>query len=253
MSEARWDNAKRLGPAAALDRIRAARDWVSAYEGLWAASAHPSDKVFLRQIAAEVSNPTQGRLTGTAGLIIWERIRSGDILFEGKGLVVEDDLFRVAGRANWTLRTLLQKNFGIVKPDSTQSKLDALRQRWERYLEGKAVSEEPPAYPSKVKRLPELRSPAAVGALIQALAPRREKDALDATCLKTLYGLDEMPTAPGSSARLCNPDLLTHRFLAAITDVAGQQSADWWQSWWKRHGNALRWDPDRAKFVTSAP
>ncbi|HET9227319.1 MAG TPA: hypothetical protein VFR31_11675, partial [Thermoanaerobaculia bacterium] len=141
----------------------------------------------------------------------------------------------------------------FVKPHSTQAELDGLRQRWESHLEGKVVAEEPPAYSSPVEGLTELRSPVAVAALIQALAPRSDKDALTAVCLKNLYGLDEMPAAPDAPARLCNPDTSTHRYLAVITDVAEQHSAEWWSDWWKRHGNTLRWDSERAKFVTSAP
>jgi hypothetical protein len=47
-------------------------------------------------------------------LIIWERISRGEILFEGQGVQIEDDLFQVAGRANWILRNLYAKNFGHV-------------------------------------------------------------------------------------------------------------------------------------------
>lgn len=253
MTEVRWDTAKSLDPAAALERLRSARDWATAYEGLLAASGHSSDKVLLRRIAEEISNPAQTGLKGTSRLIIWERIRSGDILFEGKGLVVEDDLFRVAGRANWTLRTLLKKNFGFVKPDSAQAELDVLRQRWESFLSGKEVPEETPTYSSNVEGLTELRSPAAIAALIQSLAPSNAKDALTAACLKNVYGLDEMPAASDAPARLCNPDTYTHRYLAAITNVADQHSADWWSAWWQKHQHSLRWDPERARFLTSAP
>jgi hypothetical protein len=253
MTEARWDSAKRLGSAAALDRIRRARDWATVYEGLLAASAHASDKVLLRQIAEEISNPAQDDLASASRLIIWERIRSGDILFEGKGLVVDDDLFRVAGRANWTLRTLLKKEFGFVKPDSSQAELAVVRLRWEAFLSGQEVPEVPPAYPSKVERFEELRSPAALAALIHSLASSSAKDTLIAACLKKVYGLDAMPVEVAAPARFCNPDTYTHQYLAAITDVADQHSAEWWKAWWQQHQHSLGWDSERAKFLTSAP
>lgn len=249
MTETRWNAAAKLGADAVVDRLRGAGDWATAYEALLGASSRADDKELLGRIVAEISNPAQGSLTGTARLIVWDRVRSGEILFEGKGLVVEDDLFRVAGRANWILRTLLEKNFGYVRPSSTQQELDDLRQIWVSFLAGESVPEASPAYPSSVEGLVELRSPTALAALIVSLEPSAAKDALTASCLKSLYGLDQMPTTADSPAVLCSPDTYTHRYLATLTDVTEQHTAEWWREWWQKHGASLRWDSERAKFM----
>ena len=253
MTKTRWDGAKELDTTATIDRVRSAHDWATAYEGLLAASSHTSDKDLLKRLVAEVSNPAEPGLSDTSRLIIWQRITSDDIIFEGRGLVVEDDLFRVAGRANWILRTLLHKTFGFVKPTSTQAELDTLRRKWESHLKGENVAEETPAYPSEVKGLTELRSVAAIAALVHSLHPTPEKDLLTKTCLRNLYGLDELPTAPESPALLCSPDTYTHRYLAAMTDVPDHHTPEWWDSWWHQHGGSLGWDSERAKFLTSPP
>jgi hypothetical protein len=253
MTESRWDAAKSLDTRAALERIRTAADWASLYEALLSVSGRTPDNTELRRIAEQVSTPTHVALAGTSRLVIWERVRSGDILFEGKGMVVEDDLFRVAGRANWILRVVLKKNFGFVRTQSTQAELDALRQKWDSFLAGKEVAEEEPAYASKVAGLEEIRSPTAIAALIQSLAPSVAKAALTKTCLKNIYGLEEMPASVAAPARFCDPDTYTHRFLGVLTDVPDRHDSTWWATWWQEHQNGLRWDAEKAKFLTSAP
>ena len=54
-----------------------------------------------REPGASCRNGKETKLAGTKRLIVWERITSGEILFEGMGREIDDDVFRVAGRANW--------------------------------------------------------------------------------------------------------------------------------------------------------
>ena len=45
-------------------------------------------------------------------------------------------LFVVAGRANWMLRNLTKRNFGYVRPTTSEEELSRLQQKWTRRLSG---------------------------------------------------------------------------------------------------------------------
>lgn len=186
-------------------------------------------------------------------LIIWERISRGEILFEGQGVQIEDDLFQVAGRANWILRNLYAKNVGHVKPDSTEADRKQLYARWAEFLDGGDPAEWTSPYPTQAKGLSEIRSRSALEALIVSLQSSLEKDAMIRACLRNVYGLAEMPSDPRAQAQMCNPDRWTHSYLDnlttdSLTKEHGMHDAGWWARWWKENGEALVWDEKEGRF-----
>lgn len=247
-----FDAAKKKSPKESLEKNRSIATWPEAYHLLLAANEHRTDKQFLAGLAAQVTDTTERRLAHTERLIIWERIVSGEILFEGKGLQISDDLFTVAGRANWILRTITGRNFGHVKPGTPRAELLRLQHRWQQWLAGEEVPDHQDPYPSKVEGLEEIRSLTALNALIVSLRPSEGKRTAMAMCLHQLYGLDTLPSDPGHPARLCIPDTYTHSYLAKLTDVSEQHDSEWWARWWEDHKNALRWDADTARFRASS-
>jgi hypothetical protein len=72
-------------------------------------------------------------------LIIFERIQTKDLQFQGHGPVSRDDLFTVAGRASWFLKAVTGEDFGSVKPDSTAEDLAALKTRWSAWLRASGI------------------------------------------------------------------------------------------------------------------
>src|SRR5690606_30244394 len=99
------------------------------------------DTSYLKSLTNQLTNKTETKLKGTSRLIIWDRISNGDITFEGKGLVIDNDLFTVAGRANQILQNLTSKNFGYVTISSSEKELETLKNKWKDYLGGKSVEE----------------------------------------------------------------------------------------------------------------
>ncbi len=73
-------------------------------------------------------------LDNSADLIIFERIMTNDLHFYGHGWVVDDDLFTVAGRVSWLLRSVTGENLSSVKPNSTKVELSALKKQWSAWL-----------------------------------------------------------------------------------------------------------------------
>ena len=90
---------------------------------------YTKDTLYLKELAKQVANDKQTKLKGTSRLIIWDRITTGDIIFEGKGLVMDNDLFTVAGRSNQILQSLTKKNFGFVTINTTKKELSILKNK----------------------------------------------------------------------------------------------------------------------------
>lgn len=227
--------------------------WGDTYLLAVGASANKENKTLLNGLVAQLTDTTKVNLKDTNRLIIWERIKSGEILFEGKGFQINDDLFTVAGRANWILRNLSRKNLGYVKSNSTPEELTALQQKWTRWIKGESVEEVANPYATSIKGLEEIRSREALEALIISLKPSSEKEKLTKDCLKRLYNTDKLPSDPNSPATMCSPDRYTHGYLRVITGITDQHDYDWWKKWWDTNANLLKWSPENGLFVVPKP
>ena len=106
-------------------------------------------------------------LTETADLIIPVRVSLGDLKSYGHGGRVEDDLFVLAGRANWILRVSTCRTFGAVDLYTPVPRLALLRELWKRRLAGEEIG-----LPIEDKRagLLRLMSRQAISDAISALA-----------------------------------------------------------------------------------
>lgn len=109
-------------------------------------------------------------------MVIRSRITSGDIVFEGKGLQIDDDLFHVAGWANWLLRRVSNKNFGYISFNATPQDRQLLQQKWVDWQSGKKVKPYINPYPLAYDvGISDISHPEALEALIYALKPNQQK------------------------------------------------------------------------------
>jgi hypothetical protein len=254
MTKEKFDDAKTWTTSDILTRNTAAASWPDTYLLLVAASQHKEDKNFIRDLIKQITDGTEVKLQLTSRLIIWERITKGDILFEGKGMQVDDDLFKVAGRANFILRNITKSNFGLVALTSSPGDLSDLQSRWMAYAEGKNPAPYQDPYETKDKGLSEIHSLHALEALVASLKPSPEKEALTKACLKKIYQLDEMPKEKGSSASYCDPDTYTFSYLAILTGdkkYDEKKNYEWWLKWWQDNKNKLTWNKEKAIFEVS--
>jgi hypothetical protein len=205
---------------------------------------YSTDSNYLKALANQITNSKEIKLTGTSRLIIWDRIVSGDIIFEGKGLIYENDLFKVAGRANQILQNLTNKNFGYVTMNSTEKDLEELKNKWVSFLSNLTVEEyKPLEYPNA--KIPEICSLIAIHALIISLQENPAKDRITKNCLKNVYNLDKMPKEEGSSAIFCNPDTYTFADLAMLfgdEKLDKNKDAAWWLKFWNENQTDLVWN-----------
>jgi len=82
------------------------------------------------QLISRITNKKEVGLVNSADLMIFERIESGDLKNYGHGLIVNDDLFTITGRANRLLTAVTGENFGSVSMKSTPKDLRILQEKW---------------------------------------------------------------------------------------------------------------------------
>jgi hypothetical protein len=90
-------------------------------------------------LVSALTDKTQVGLTGTADLTIPSRVRSGDMAATDHGDRIDDDLFIVAGRANWLLEALTCRTFGPIELSSDQARLLSVQRKWRRYFAGEDI------------------------------------------------------------------------------------------------------------------
>lgn len=95
--------------------------------------AHPYE-VFPHLIC-RLSNKTKIGLVNTADLIIWDRIRSGELKFYGHGGGMQEDIFTIAGRASWILNWMTGEDFASVGIELTPALAREYQAAWVRYIE----------------------------------------------------------------------------------------------------------------------
>jgi len=247
MTKRRWEAATNRTQEQLLTLNRGLKTWPEACEVVTGAQEYAGSTEFLGQVAAQLTDATMKRLDLTSRLIQWERVRAGELIFPGRGFVVFDDVFTVAGRANWILRTVTEKNFGFVKPGATEDELARLQRTWKSYLAGEQPAEVELPFRSEVGGEDELFDLIAVEVIIRSLAPSEAKQMLVRTCL-TKVGATELPSDPEQPAALCNPDQYARMFLRQVTDVEIEQSPEGWSAWWAENKDRLRWNQKKGKF-----
>ena len=246
LTEQAFNDAKQWSAEQIAQKNLTASTWTDVFLLIVAANPKKDDKQFLGGMVSQLTNTKKSALTNTSRLIVWERITSGELLFEGKGYQVDDDVFSVAGRANWILRNLTKKNFGFVRMNSTEQELNALQQKWKRHLNGEAVAEEKNPYESSEKGLEEIRSLVAIEAMIVALKPNEAKDRLTKDCLKRIYKIDKLPSSGPET--MCSPDTMTNKYLELITGVPDLHDHQWWKTWWDKNKSKLEWKSALGRF-----
>jgi hypothetical protein len=247
-----YDEAQKLPASGLLTKNINDKSWSAVFLTLNASINNFSkDSIYLKELAIQVANNSETKLEGTSRLIIWDRVINGDIIFEGKGLVFDNDLFKVGGRANQILQSLTKKNFGFVTINSTSKELEILKSKWLNFLTNTAI-EEYKSIEYKNSKIPEISSLTAVHALIISLQDNSKKDLITKNCLKKVYKLDEMPKEKGSSASYCNPDTYTFSYLGMLfgdKTYDETKNAKWWLNFWDTNHDKLVWNNESGIYT----
>lgn len=228
--------------------------WPETFLLMVGANQHKGDKSLLAALVSQIPNRAKAELKNTSRLIIWERITSGEILFEGMGYQISDDLFTVSGRANWMLRNLTGKNFGHVRPNTSEEELTTLHQKWSRWLNGEQVEEQQNQYALSGKESHELKKgitgPETLEALITSLKPHKGRDVRREKCLEIVRSLSGAPSAPTSAVAMeaCESNIQVKAYLGFMTGIKNNHGYDWWKKWWEANKNQLLWNKEKGIF-----
>lgn len=239
-----YDEAQELSPKELIYKNMKDEYWGEVFITMQAFINHyAKDKDFLKSLANQLTDKTETKLKGTSRLIIWDRIINGDIIFEGKGLIIDNDLFTVAGRTNQILQSLTKKNFGFVTINSTDSELVNLKDKWLKFLSNNPV-EEYKVTEFENAKIPEICGLKVINAFIISLKDNPVKEKIIKNCLKSIYNLDELPADKDSPANLCNPDSYTLKYLAILfgEKIDKTKDAKWWIKFWNENRNNLIWN-----------
>jgi hypothetical protein len=250
MTKERFEVAQKWKTNEIIAKNLSVTSWPDAYLLLVASMQRKTDKALINGLIQQLGDKTSVKLQYTSRLIIWERIITGEILFEGKGMQIDDDLFSVAGRANFILRNITNNNFGLVDMTPTTEELTALQQKWTDYANAKFVEQYENPYDTDKEGLEEIRSLTAFEALIVSLKPSAEKETLTKNCLRKMYALDELPKEKGNPATYCSPDTYTMMYLVTLIGDKGydDKSYEWWTKWWADNKSKLTWNKEKGHF-----
>jgi len=253
LTEQVFNNARKINAEQWLIENKNAETWKDVFLAINNVAEHKTNKELLLGFAEQITDTTTTKLKGTSRLIIWDRILTKDIIFEGKGIVVENDLFTVAGRANQILQSALGKNFGYVTIDTDYKALQKLREKWINTIQGKKVEEWKKPNLNYENTIEEITNLKAFEAIILSIQPSAEKELITSNCLKNIYQLDEMPENPGSEA-FCNPDTYSYSYLGMLIGekpVDKSKDYKYWKKFWEENKNSLKWDNEKGYYVTN--
>lgn len=206
------------------------------------------DTTIIKELIRLVRKNKVVPMTETYKLIIWERIYNGDMVFEGRGIIVDDDVFNVAGKANWILRYIYGVRFGLVKMNSTQFALDELARKWTELYKGRSAGAIPEVIHNS-KTLACLKDTLVLKTLIRSLQPSQKKTEYINTCLQQ-FKLKSAPKDPLMSGYYCNPDNYTTEYLNKIVDLKTPlKSPDAWKRWYEANKSKIVYDEKKKKFI----
>jgi hypothetical protein len=83
----------------------------------------------IQELIKRITNKKEVGLVGSVNLVINYRVENGDMLLE-TGKVIDDDLFRVYGRANYLLKEISGEDFGNADMYATDKELIKLQRKW---------------------------------------------------------------------------------------------------------------------------
>jgi hypothetical protein len=111
-----------------LDKIENSKNYKYVFDANYLLAFNYPDMI--PKLIDLIENNKEVGLINTADLIIWERMQNGDLESYGHGFIVNDDLFKVSGRANYLLKEITGEDFGIIGMNTTQTELEEIQDEW---------------------------------------------------------------------------------------------------------------------------
>lgn len=73
-------------------------------------------------------------LTNANDVTIWCRVKTKELVYNSANYQIDDDIFKVCGRANWILKRLTKNEFGIIRCETEMEDIFPIQQQWKKWL-----------------------------------------------------------------------------------------------------------------------
>jgi hypothetical protein len=88
---------------------------------------------FIPFLIDRITNTTLIGLNQADDILIWERLTEKQKAWIGYAYIINDDLYQIAGRANFLLKKISGENFGDIRIKNNPEKLLELKEKWKKW------------------------------------------------------------------------------------------------------------------------
>ncbi len=89
---------------------------------------------FIPELINALTDTTYIGLTNAFDVTIWCRVKTGQLKENTYNYQIDDDVFRVCGRASWILKRLTKNEFGNIRCDTKMENILAIQSKWMKWL-----------------------------------------------------------------------------------------------------------------------
>ncbi len=86
------------------------------------------------ELVKAITDETFVGLTNAGDVTIWARVKTGELKQNPLNYQIDDDVFKVCGRANWILKRLSKNEFGNITTSTTLKDLIEIQKKWVKWL-----------------------------------------------------------------------------------------------------------------------
>jgi len=86
------------------------------------------------ELIKDLTDTTYIGLTNANDVNIWCRVRTGQMKQNSLNYQIDDDIFKVCGRANWILKRLTKNEFGNIRCSTKYEDILLIQKQWQKWL-----------------------------------------------------------------------------------------------------------------------
>jgi len=86
------------------------------------------------ELIKDLSDTTYIGLTNANDVNIWCRVKTGQMKQNSLNYQIDDDIFKVCGRASWILKRLSKNEFGNIRCATKYEDILAIQKQWQKWL-----------------------------------------------------------------------------------------------------------------------
>ena len=89
---------------------------------------------WIPKLIKSLTDTTTIGLTNAGDVTIWCRVKTKELVANSLNYQIDDDAFRVCGRAHWILKRLTKNEFGNIRCDTSMEDIELIQKQWYKWL-----------------------------------------------------------------------------------------------------------------------